>query len=582
MKKICSLLLCLAMLFSVVAVNTGCTKKVDNIDHTKSQLWVCTRDSGLGYNWLESLAKAFEEKYANTVFEPDTDKVGVQVHVEKSYENKGDALVNSIANSKYSVHWVEAMWYADFMADDLLYDISEIVDDPLDDGSGTIQSKISAEQNSYLTGFDGNYYSLPWFSGFTGITYDATMFEKENFYFADANGIKPIIKSTYNDGKNYTGRGFTSATNKVKSPGPDGVKGSYDDGLPSTYEEFFALLDYINMKGLKGLIYTKASEHYLTYIFHALLAQAAGKEQLSYNFSFNSGNKTADIITDWDGDTPIVEPIKITTENGYLMSQLKGKYQALKFLECLFRNESKYFSSDNTGTGTEVQEIFLNSSFNSNYDDIAMLVEGNYWYNEAKVARSKWLKKYKERAKERDFRFMTLPAQEFGTVNEHAGSAPVVVDGLSTYLCINNNIKGDALKEELATKFVKFCFEDKSLQLTTTTSGMPVDAEYNLETAQFNEMDKYPQSCWEYFRASKSQGSYLAPVGPSKTYIGNRLTFGYYNASSYFTTKLDGLTYDSQRTVFTKKNGGAFKYDAKDYFMGMKMSQSDWTSLLKD
>jgi len=583
MKKICSLLLCVAMLFSVLAVGTGCAKKKDNIDHTKSQLWVCTRDSGLGYNWLEELAKAFELKYAETEFEPGTEKKGVQVHVEKSYDNKGDALPNTLANSKYSVHWVEAMWYADFMSKDLLYDISDIVDDSLDDGSGSIQSKLSAEQNGYLTGYDGKYYSLPWFSGFTGITYDATMFDNEGLFFADADGMIMNPISTYT-GKTYNGRGFVYTGNTKKAPGPDGKYNTYDDGLPSSYEEFFALLDYIAYKTFDGIIYTGMSEHYLTYIFHALLAQYAGKEQLSYNFSFNSGDKTADIITGWNGEEPIITPTKIDKNNGYLMSQLAGKYYALKFLNCLYRNYDKYFMDDisKSMSNLDTQEIFLNSSFTTTYTDIAMLVEGNYWYNEAGTARKTWLDNYKDKARNREFRFMTLPAKEFGTVNEDQGSAPVVVDGLSTYLCINNNIKGDALKEELATKFVKFCFEDASLQLTTTTSGMPVDADYDLTQTQYDDMDKYPQSCWDYFRASKSAGAYLAPVGPSKTYIANRLTFGYYNGSSYFNTTLDGLPYDSQREVFTKKKDGQFMYTAKDYFTGMKMSESDWANYNKD
>lgn len=111
--------------------------------------------------------------------------------------------------NKYGFEIVEAMNYADFMANDLLYDITETVKEDLSDGSGSIYKKMDDNTKKYLEAYNGNIYATPWLSGFEGITHNASLFESKKLYFADEGGITPFTTSSYTN-KAYTGRGFVA------------------------------------------------------------------------------------------------------------------------------------------------------------------------------------------------------------------------------------------------------------------------------------------------------------------------------------------------------------------------------------
>ena len=252
----------------------GCFKKApptSQVDNTKTQLYVNTYDGGTGYNWLEALAANFEEAYKDHSFADG--KVGVQVHVDANRNNTSAGLSASMKNSEYSVSIAEEFYYSQCMTGNLLYDISDLLDDELTDGSGTIGDKLYQEQKDYLTAYNGNYHALPWLAVFNGFTYDAGLFEDNGLWFADTNGYKPRKDSSYT-GTEYTGRGFVTPNNLKKSPGPDGQYGTLDDGLPSSYEEWFYLFDY--MVGNKGpVVYTTRSQivHFLSILVLPIAAR---------------------------------------------------------------------------------------------------------------------------------------------------------------------------------------------------------------------------------------------------------------------------------------------------------------------
>ncbi len=569
-----TLSLALAGVLSVTTLLSGCgLVEVESAkDETKSQLQISVRDAGFGTNWFSALARGFEEKYANVSFEDG--KMGVQVTDIPKRDNAGSSMMGTIKTASDAVLAVENLHYVDYATADLLYDLSDIVDDELDDGSGTIASKISQDNKAYLTGYDGNYYALPWFSSPLGLTYDANLFAKRNFYFADANGAKPYANSSYT-GKAYTGRGFVSASNTKKSCGPDGKYDTFDDGLPSSYEEFFYMLDHMYTVGVDGFIYYGASEHYLNYLFHGLLATYSGYDEMRSQFDFDSGDGTMRIITSFDSDgNPVVENKKINKDNGYLTSQMEGKYYAVKFLEHLFKNTNKYvYSGTMSLSNVDAQRIFIESDLSPDYKPIAMIVEGDYWYNEAGAIFTETEGVYPN-ATNRNFRFMSLPQKELGSVSEGEGRATTVSDGLFSYLILNNNISNDPVREELAIKFIKYCYEDASLQLTTMMSGMPILADYELTSAQYASMDNYKQSLWDLSSTARKNGQYLSPVSGSKIFLNSYSKFQFSTASKYFNSMIDEVEQEYPRRVFTSNP----QLTAKDYFLGMSISETTWNS----
>ena len=182
---------------------------------------------------------------------------------------------DAIKSSNHDIHVLEGLNYYDYLENQTILDITDWVKAPLSDGK-TIESKMYDDQKAALSASEGKYYSLPTFSGFTGFTYDARLLRENNLYFADSVefgsasndsvGVYPFEISSYT-GTTYTGRGFVPNANAKKSCGPDGQYDTYDDGLPSSYEEFFYLLDQMLSISPKITPFIGLNGHYYNYIF---------------------------------------------------------------------------------------------------------------------------------------------------------------------------------------------------------------------------------------------------------------------------------------------------------------------------
>lgn len=526
-----------------------------------NKLYISTRDSGLGYAWLEELAKDF------------TAETGIETVVVPERNNTGDGLATNYPSSPYSISFCESMDYVALARSEFLYDISDIVKAELADGTGTIESKLYDDYKGYLQAYDGNYYSLPWAATFNGITYDAEVLANKYLYFADANGEKPakLATSSYT-GKAYTGRGFISSSNKKLSPGPDGKYDTYDDGLPSSYEEFFYMCDQMIEKGVIPFIYTGASDHYLNYVFQSLLLANTGAKKLSYHFSFDSKGETTDIITGFNSDgTPIVEQKAISNENGYEIKQQAGMYYALKFLYRMFTANGYFFDGCATKGFTNKQAFtqFIESKYKNN--PVAMIIEGVYWYGEAAQERQDSVDEHGPAAKNRQFKFMTLPGQELGTVNENEGRAAGLADSLSSYIVVNANIKNNEEKQDQVAQFLKFIYKDSSLQKYTTIAQMPAAVKYELPKAQYDTMDTYGKSAWDIYESAMKADNWSASVSASPTFLNNPTIFKFQTAYQFFNSTLDGKSVELPKTAFVEKGK-----TAREYFEGMAISKADW------
>ena len=206
-------------------------------DATISYLYVDTRDGGFGSEFFNVAAKAFEKANAEKSYAEN--KKGVKIEVSETSVNSASNFKAGAASAVSDVHVVEGLYYTDLLAANSILDITDIVTATLSDGK-TIESKLNTEQKRVLK-YEDKYYTLPTFAGYAGLTYNVDLFEENNLFFADSL-VSPDAESSYT-GKAYTGRPLVKNKNAKRSPGPDGVYNTVDDGLPSSYEEFFYLLD---------------------------------------------------------------------------------------------------------------------------------------------------------------------------------------------------------------------------------------------------------------------------------------------------------------------------------------------------
>ena len=78
MKKLCMIASAAILAVALIAVPvSGCSRSDRAVDSSKTQLYVGTFDGGFGDEWLNTIARRFEEEYAETSFEEG--KTGIQI-----------------------------------------------------------------------------------------------------------------------------------------------------------------------------------------------------------------------------------------------------------------------------------------------------------------------------------------------------------------------------------------------------------------------------------------------------------------------------------------------------------------------
>ncbi|MDR1094395.1 MAG: hypothetical protein LBL66_09645, partial [Clostridiales bacterium] len=261
--------------------------KIDNsdvIDPLRTQIYVGCSAGGIGTEWLRDAAIRFEETQKEISYEDG--KKGVEVQIDEDKDTyDGKKLINSISNSSREVFIVEgASNFYDYATSGKLMDVSDILEEKLSAFGETrsIADKMTEKQRNYYN-VNGKYYALPHFEGYPGIVYDTQVFEEESLYFK-------------------AGGGFTGGADRAA--GPDGAAGTYDDGLPATYDEFFQLCARMVSRGVTPIVWNgQYADNYVRHLLTGLWAdyEGAGGFELNVKFSGAAG----DIVTGFNGASPV-------------------------------------------------------------------------------------------------------------------------------------------------------------------------------------------------------------------------------------------------------------------------------------
>ena len=529
----------------------GCGNGNNAVDNTKTHLSVLAYDGGIGSQWLKNAAKRFEEKYANVSFEEG--KTGVVIDITN---DKLDGK-NGVTTTPYAVWFTESVNFNELIATGQIVDISDIVTGSLSDASngaetGTIEDKLSPEYKEALTAVDGKYYCVPHYEVYTGLVYDVDLFDEYGYYFS-------------------TQGGFTNAA-EDKTVGPDGVKGTKDDGLPSSYEELYILMDQMVADGVVPFTWVGSSENYVNDLFAGLQVAYAGKDEFMLNVTFDSSatNTQATIIDSFDGSSPVEKKITITSENGYLMSQQAGKYYAFELMERIMSNDSYHTKLDKSTSHLDTQERYILSNLKAGEKPIAMMIEGSYWYNEATEALKRSVNTYKDQAEGRRFGWMPLPVQYQGSVTEGNGRKNTVLETLNSVAFINAKYKDNAVICDLAKKFLQFCYTDESLVEFSVTTGLPKCVNYTIPEEKLALIDNYFQ---RDVLETKMNSDVVYPYSDNPIFVNDQNAFMFNQGSPVWAGSYDGKTSTNYYTAYKAGIG------AKDYFFASAIDQATWNSL---
>ena len=460
MKKIAMIGLASLLAFGSVACSGGGGGH-KKIDATKTQLNVTTFEGGYGTAWLEAVKARFEAEYAETEFEPG--KKGVQVWIKEDRNLTHELLVQNLEGSEQEVFFTEAVNYGDLQSRGLLYDISSAVTENIAGEEASIEDKMRDAHKDYFKASDGKYYGIPFYEANYGIIYDIDLFEKELLYFAaEGKGDKD---------------GFVKTEKTTRSNGPDGKSGTYDDGLPATYDDFFKLCDKMVKQGITPITWNGKNPQYVNALVEALQADYEGQESMFVNYSNSGTVELVESIND-DGTLNLYEE-EITAENGYLTwTRQAGKYYGLKFVERLTANESYYVKKDVVSPSYEhldAQNAFVTGKF----------IDGSWWHNESSNTFKAAAKKFGEQkagAMARRFSFMPLPK----ATAEKVGETYNIVEVNRSICFVNGNL--EAKKEKVVTEFVQFCHSNASLAEFTSLTYTCKPYEYTMTEAELNKI----------------------------------------------------------------------------------------------
>lgn len=467
MKKTVSTMLAILMMGSMLA-GIGCNQPAAG-GGEKITINVMNNGGGIGRVWLDEAIVRYKKNNPN-----------VNVKVEHNIQTG----VATMASSGYHLYFVENDGTVlDLVSQNKILDISDMVtakDETRGGEKVSVLDKIDESYRFALQGLDGNYYALPHFTYFPGLTYDAELFDLKGYYIADYNlsgaDIKPFQSK-------FGTVNFVKDANTKKSLGNDGIEGTADDGLPSSLVELLVLCSKMKSEGIVPFELNGRSKHYISYVIRGIWTSLSGYEMMSGTYTYD---KEMEIVTEdvtkstellFEGvnylKKPVTQKVTLTEETGYLAYDNVNRYYATALVEIM--NKEGWLSTDSTGNATHIdaQTNFVFGGYQGK-QAYGMLIEGNYWYNES-VDNYVMQDYYDYTSKtNRDIKWMPLPTSFDKPVkNANEGRQLTMLDACSNSLTfINNNIKDDAVMVEECKKFLRFLYTDAELSHFVGTTGV--------------------------------------------------------------------------------------------------------------
>ena len=480
------MVLCLAMVATLCTVFVGCRNTGENVDPTKTQIYVTGYDGGNGKAFMESWAAKFTELNKDKSFEPG--KTGVQIFVGVSTTVTGDSFKTQVRSNFNDIFFTEDINYYEYMNQNALLDITDIVTTPLSEYGETksIEDKLYPVTKDFFKTSADKYYGLPLFEPYTGFVYDIDVFDDYGFY----------IGRNFDAAKN-TGYVFAD---ELKSAGPDGTFDTWDDGFPATYDEFFKLLEYIKKENVTPLIWTGQHQAYSNWNATSLWVDYEGEEQMRLNFTFD-GTATSLVTANDDGTTTPIADTPISAANATELAKQAGRYEAIDFMRRLVKSGNYHkdsFSPMLSHTGA--QREFLYSKRNTS---IAIMLESSWWENEATGVFTEMAKNNPNDAKlKRNLGFMPLPKANAAKVEEArlsvaaGGKSQTVFARGEAMGFIKSNVPANRL--EAVKAFFRFCHTDAMLVDFSQVTNMSLMFDYDLTAEQQAGMTTFGRSLLEH------------------------------------------------------------------------------------
>ena len=522
-----------------------------------------------GKEWVTEAAKRFKEANASTSFQDGKNGVNIQVTTAKDIDF--DTEMQSSGYDIYIYETKKSVNMYSLSAQNYLLDLSDIVEPLID--------KIEPDLLERMKGYDGKYYGLPHYEWFPGLTYDVDLFNEKCLYFADPS-VDSADKDTYNRTK-FGSAAFIGDSSVKKSVGPNGVSGDYDDGLPSSLQEFCILCDKMVSLNISPMILCGSGHAYSWYLPIALWASLTGGDGMRDVYC-NWTDEQVDVATGWSSDSdlfysgssikkPTTTKMSLNDDNGYQMYSMANRYYALAFFELALKENwinTNQLAKGSAGSAAEAQTWFVIGNGGKRN---GMLWDGSYWCHEAaNVGTFNTYSQLNPTSPDRHTAFMPLPTQLEGSVTEGKGKKPTLLNVGSTMVFANAKTAKNGT-DKAAKEFIKFIYSDSELAAFSEKTGLTVPMDYSYDMSKLN--NSYYSSLATYRKDAD-----VIQCASSSTRFKKNL--------NYFVITYD-MTLSNYTVNGTRVQSGylsAFRNQnatAKDIFDATKIAESTWTGMSK-
>lgn len=582
-KKAAMLILAGLMMFSA----TACTGGGDS-SSGKTIVRLEAFESGYGVQWIRDSEIEFEKRFADYSFEEGKTGVDLKLNITKATD------IDGMSSSGTDIYMMGTNNYPYVLSRKrFVADLSDVVNEKYDDRNGTkvsISDKIKDEFLPNLKGSDDHVYGLPLNEGYSGLSYDRELFDKNNFYIADpvSNGTNTADDlEPYSDSDLGLSANFIAHKNAKKSCGADGAYGTADDGLPTSLTELLLLCSKIKdtNSSWSPLTIGGTVNGYSKNLINALAMSMGGYEESRALFDFE-GEIT--YVTGYTENNifgtinwlkkPTVDTVEINGQNAYLATQTAARYYANAFVDIAVNKG--WFSADansNTTSYTDTQGHFICGGLTNTLPVSAMIIEGSYWWTEATEAKK--FEDYKvltggKTREDRDIRWMPLPVtiDEPIFTPEEKKVATWASTAVQEYVVVNRKTESKPGTFAAVKEYLKMIYSDEWLNIYTTSTGcrrLGIEYEFTKETKE--NMSNFHKAI---FDLQESDMVKIVYATSKKTTVLSNFTWlvGYY-ARPEITVGGNKVQYANALSALREGR------TAKDIFESTLIDQAEWGGL---
>lgn len=439
----------------------------------KSVLKIHYYSGGLGETWFDTVKTNFENMFANVSFEEGKTGVYVEPTKDKNFTDIEQSI--AIGADKNDIFYSDIIDLNRITDAGIAYDVTDIYTEDVYDAQGNV--KVAADGKSYekqetsiqdkakddvkdVFNVNSKYYGIPYADCLSGIVVDYDLFEDEGW-------------NTYS--------------------------GMY--GLPGTFDEFKDLLNSI-ITGGNYSAYTWSVDHYTQMILDAIIQKVDGDEGIALWNTYLGEY-------DFNNDGTISADETITPATAYKILDTRGYKAAYDFVSTMYRKENgiSYYDSNiiQGVTYSGAQQDFLMSKTSSTRPRIAMILEGDWWENEARgTFTSMGQINTDDSYGQRDFRFMPIPQM---TDNDKGTKYTIASHSKTSEICFVNKktVENDPVKQTLCKLFLQYAYSNEALKIFTLNSGSALPYNYELTPSELASMTPFGRSVWDMHTSDEVQ-----------------------------------------------------------------------------